>query len=67
MLFMMPASSTASLRDLLMNIALAKLARPHWSDEIHEEWINSLLHKRPELSRESLERTRQRMKHKNQK
>jgi predicted nucleic acid-binding protein len=52
---------SASLRDLLLNIARVRFVRPHWSDEIHEEWIRSLLRKRPDLSRESLERTRLRM------
>jgi len=52
---------SAALRDLLMNLAMARLVRPHWSNEIHEEWIGSLLRNRPELSRESLERTRRRM------
>ena len=51
----------APLRDFLLDIAIAKLARPHWSDEIHEEWICSLLRDRPDLNRESLERTRRRM------
>ena len=52
---------SASQRDLLLDIAMVGLARPHWSDEIHEEWIRSLLRKRPYLNRESLERTRRRM------
>ena len=52
---------SAPLRDLLLDIALMGLVCPHWSNEIHEEWIGSLLRKRPTLSRESLERTRQRM------
>ena len=52
---------SASLRDFLLDIALVGLVRPHWSNEIHEEWIGSLLRNRPELNRESLERTRWRM------
>lgn len=52
---------SAALRDLLMNIAVGRLAQPHWSDDIHEEWIGSLLHKRPDLQRKSLERTRRSM------
>jgi len=52
---------SATLRDLLLNIARERIVRPHWSDEIHEEWIGGLLRKRPGLNRESLERTRRRM------
>ena len=52
---------SGSLRDLLLNIAEAELVRPHWSDEIHEEWINSLLRRLPDARRELFERTRRRM------
>jgi len=52
---------SASLRDLLLDIARMQLVRPHWSDRSHEEWIENLLRNRPDLSRESLERTRRRM------
>ena len=52
---------SASLRDLVLDIADTKLVCPHWSEVIHGEWINSLLRNRPDLNRESLERTRQRM------
>ena len=50
-----------SLRDLLLHIAATELVCPHWSDEIHEEWIDSLLRRHPDVRRESLERTRRRM------
>ena len=49
---------SASLRELLVNLALEEVMYAHWSDEIHEEWIRSLLRKRPDLKRERLERTR---------
>ena len=52
---------SGSLRDLLLNIAEVKCVRPHWSDEIHEEWIGSLLRRLPDVNRESFERTRRRM------
>ena len=52
---------SGSLRDLLLHIAKVKLVRPFWSDEIHEEWIRSLLRNRPHLNHESLQRTRHRM------
>ena len=52
---------SGSLRDLLLNIAEVKLVQPHWSNDIHEEWIRSVLRRRPDLNREWLERTRHRM------
>lgn len=52
---------SGSLRDLLLNIAASEEICPHWSNEIHEEWIGSLLRRRPNSNRESLARTRQRM------
>jgi predicted nucleic acid-binding protein len=48
----------APLRDLLMRLALVGLFRARWSAQIHEEWMRSLLNKRPELTRVQLERTR---------
>ena len=41
-----------------MHLALTGLFRARWSADVHEEWINALLRKRPDLSREKLERTR---------
>jgi len=52
------ALHSASVRDLLLHIAEVGVVRPHWSNEIHEEWIGSLLRRRSDLNRESLERTR---------
>lgn len=48
----------ASVRDLLMNLALSDLFRARWTDDIHEEWISNLLHKQPHLTRPVLEHTR---------
>jgi predicted nucleic acid-binding protein len=48
----------APLRDFLMHLALAGLFRAKWSNEIHEEWIRSVLEQRPDLPRAQLERTR---------
>ena len=48
----------APLRDLLMRLAVVGLFRARWSAQIHEEWLRSLLEKRPELTRAQLERTR---------
>lgn len=48
----------AELRSFLMFLALPGIYRVKWSAEIHEEWISNLLSKRPDLTREKLERTR---------
>ena len=52
---------SGSLRDLLLHIAATDFVQPHWSDEIHEEWISSLVRRSSGVPRESLERTRRRM------
>lgn len=46
----------ATLRNLLMWLALADLYQARWTDTIHEEWIRSVLHDRPDLTRAQLER-----------
>ncbi len=51
----------APLRDLLMNLAITDMYRAKWTNEIHEEWISSVLSNRSDLNREFLERTRDRM------
>ena len=51
----------AQLRDLLMRLALEELVRPHWTDRIHQEWMENLLENRLDISREQLKRTRQLM------
>src|SRR5580700_9822115 len=48
----------AELRNFLMHLALTGLFRAKWSAAVHEEWISNLLEKRPDLTREQLERTR---------
>ena len=48
----------APLRDLLMHLALTDLFRAKWTNEIHDEWIRSVLINRSDLKREILERTR---------
>ncbi|OAN46090.1 PIN domain-containing protein [Magnetospirillum moscoviense] len=48
----------APLRDLLMQLTLSDLFRARWSEQIHAEWMNNLIEKRPELKREDLERVR---------
>ena len=51
----------SDLRNLLMHLALTGLFRAEWSAAVHEEWICALLRRRPDLSREKLERTRRLM------
>jgi len=48
----------AQLRDIFMHLALKGVFRPRWSDEIHNEWIRAVLHNRPDLTNEQLQRTR---------
>lgn len=45
----------------MLRLAVAGLYRAKWTDRIHDEWISSLLSKRPDLDRERLERTRSRI------
>lgn len=49
---------SAFLRDVLLRLAAAALYRPYWSDRIHAEWMRNLLAHRPDLSPETLARTR---------
>ncbi|MDR3110210.1 MAG: PIN domain-containing protein [Planctomycetaceae bacterium] len=49
---------SATLRDILLFLAEYDCITPFWSDAIHDEWVRSLLRKRPDLSLERLERTR---------
>lgn len=51
----------APLRDLFLRLALTDLYQAKWTKAIHEEWINSLLRKRPDLSRNQLEKIREKM------
>lgn len=48
----------AGLRNLMMWLAVNDLICPKWSEVIHEEWMRNVLAKRPDLTREQLERTR---------
>jgi hypothetical protein len=41
-----------------MHLALTGLFHAKWSAAVHQEWICALLRRRPDLSREKLERTR---------
>jgi hypothetical protein len=51
----------APLRDLLMQLALTGLFQARWTNQIHDEWIRSVLANRPDLPPASLERCRRLM------
>lgn len=51
----------AQLRDLLMRLAMNDLVRPHWSDEIHDEWMRNVHANYPDVTWEDLEYTRSQM------
>lgn len=45
------------LRDLIMNLAVAALIQPRWSDRIEQEWLENLLAHRPDLNPARVRRT----------
>ena len=51
----------APLRDYLLCLAELDLYKPKWTYQIHDEWIRNLLLNRPELKKETLERTKSAM------
>jgi predicted nucleic acid-binding protein len=53
-----------SLRDLLLHLAHLGAVHARWSDDIHEEWICSMLRDHPDLKRSQLETTRKIMNEK---
>lgn len=48
----------ATLRSVLMELALAGAFRPLWSERVHDEWTRSLQRDRPDLSPDRIARTR---------
>jgi hypothetical protein len=48
----------ASVRNILLRLAVANLYVPRWSARVQDEWITALLRNRPDLTRTQLERTR---------
>ncbi|MBX9626148.1 MAG: PIN domain-containing protein, partial [Gemmataceae bacterium] len=48
----------APIRDLLVHLAVLDVVAARWTDAIHDEWVESLLADRPDLTRGQLERTR---------
>ena len=51
----------ASLRDLLMRLALSDLFQARWTDEIHDEWTRNVVADRPEITPACLTRCRRLM------
>lgn len=51
----------APLRDYLLQLANLDLFTPKWTDEIQREWIDNLLLKRVDLSRDKLDKTKDAM------
>jgi hypothetical protein len=51
----------ASLRDLLVRLALSDVFQARWTDEIHDEWTRNVLANRPDISSASLARCRRLM------
>ena len=47
----------ATLRDLLLSLARDGLYHARWSDRIQDEWVRSLLKRRPDLEEAALRRT----------
>lgn len=48
----------SELRSFLIYLALTDLFRAKWSEDVHKEWMTSLLKNRPDLSLKKLKRTR---------
>ena len=48
----------ASMRDVLMQLAITDVFKARWSEDIHCEWIDALMRNEPHRDRAALERTR---------
>jgi len=46
------------LTSVLLELAEARLYRPIWSKDLHEEWIRAVARSRPDIAPEKLERRR---------
>jgi hypothetical protein len=51
----------AGLRDLLVRLATTGMFRAHWSTDILDEMVRSILRRRPDLTAAQLDRTRELM------
>lgn len=47
----------ATLRDLLIRLAVTRRFRAHWTTQIHVEWTRNLLANRNDLTQQQLDRT----------
>ncbi len=56
-----------ALRDVLMWLATVNAYEPRWTEEIHAEWMRSVLQDRPDVTLEQMERTRRLMDQVNEK
>ena len=45
----------ADLRDLLMWLARTRLFRAEWTATIHDEWIRSIVRRRPHVEQDELQ------------
>lgn len=48
----------ATLRDLLLSLARDRLHHARWSERIQDEWVRSLLKRRPDLEEAALRHRR---------
>ena len=51
----------ATLRNLLMHLAVAGVFRPRWTDKVQDEWTTALVRDRPDLDAASIAHRRQLM------
>jgi hypothetical protein len=51
----------ARLRSIVMELAQTGLFRARWSEDVHREWMQAVVERRPTLTLEDLERTRRDM------
>jgi predicted nucleic acid-binding protein len=52
---------SAIARDIVLCLADEQLFRPRWTEQIHAEWIEALLERRPDIDRDRLERLRDKL------
>ena len=49
---------SAPMRDIFIQLTMTDIFRAKWSEDIHREWIDSLLRNQPQRDHAVLERTR---------